>query len=87
MARWLYSNWKLPVAYFFSAFSMSHSVLNKLIISTVEKLLEEGYKHISGINHITSINRIIGIRNLVTTTYLDINAFQLLLLAGMLYKH
>jgi len=42
MARWLYSNWKLPVAYFFSAFSMSHSVLNKLIISTVEKLLEVG---------------------------------------------
>ncbi|XP_050056239.1 uncharacterized protein LOC126549882 [Aphis gossypii] len=42
MARGLYSNWKLPVAYFFSASSLSHSVLNKLIISTVEKLLEVG---------------------------------------------
>lgn len=42
MARGLYSNWKLPIAYFFSVSSMSHSVLNKLIISTVEKLLEVG---------------------------------------------
>ena len=42
MARGLYSNWKLPVVYFFSASSMSQSVLNKLIISTVEKILEVG---------------------------------------------
>ncbi|KAF0715429.1 Uncharacterized protein FWK35_00035485, partial [Aphis craccivora] len=34
------------------------------------------YKHIPGINHISSIIRILGIRNMVTTTYLDITAYQ-----------
>lgn len=42
MVRGLYSNWKLPVAYFLCLSAMNHIILSNLILKTVEKLLKVG---------------------------------------------
>ncbi|KAL4126560.1 hypothetical protein QTP88_010781 [Uroleucon formosanum] len=43
MVRGLYSNWKLPLAYFLSGSSMSSSILKDLITDLIEKCTELGF--------------------------------------------
>lgn len=43
MVRGLYSNWKLPLAYFLSGSSMNSLILKDLIIDVIEKCIELGF--------------------------------------------
>lgn len=43
VVRGLYSNWKLPLAYFLSGSSMSSSILKDLIVDVIEKCTDLGF--------------------------------------------
>jgi len=43
VVRGLYSNWKLPLAYFLSGSSMSSLILKDLIVDVIEKCADLGF--------------------------------------------
>lgn len=43
IVRGLYSNWKLPLAYFLTGSSMSSLILKDLIVDVIEKCFELGF--------------------------------------------
>lgn len=47
MAQGIYSNWKMPVAYFVSSSGIKTHLLSKIILETVKKVLQTGLKLVS----------------------------------------